>query len=486
MWQTEEDSEARRRGRARPRPGLVVVFSGSAPTLQAHPIDGDGVVLGRELLERRSREDQDDQGAREARERRSREDQDDQGAREARDPLTDDRISRQHARVRAAQGGVAIHDLGSRNGTYIAGERIDGEVWVQAPAVIRAGRTIALVVDDVARFLGGRIDERGESLGPVVGPTLAEAWRRVELAARTGDNLLVTGESGTGKELAARAYHAATGATGELVSVNCAAIPAGVAERLLFGTRRGAYSGADRDADGYLVAADGGTIFLDEIGELELAVQAKLLRVLETREVLPLGAARPRKIDLRVVAATLRDLRDEVAERRFREDLYHRVGRPEVHLMALRERLEDVPRLIARTAASAAPGMPLQPALVEACMLRRWPGNARELIGEIRRAALAARDAGGGELGVDDLDPMAGLVIERRTPPPSALAARATPAPLPDRDTIVRSLLAEGGNVARTARQLGLHRNQLRRFLARHPDLAPSCGDELSEHSEPR
>src|SRR6185436_6552295 len=202
------------------------------------------------------------------------------------------------------------------------------------------------------------------------------------------------------------------------------------------------YSGADRDADGYLVSADRGTFFLDEIGELELAVQAKLLRVLETREVLPLGAARPRKIDLRVVAATLRDLRDEVAERRFREDLYHRVGRPEVHLMPLRERLEDVPRLIARAAASAVPGLALHPALVESCMLRRWPGNARELIGEIRCAALAARDAGAHELGVDDLDPMAGLVLERRTPPPS-LGARATPASLPDRDTIVRSLLAE-------------------------------------------
>jgi transcriptional regulator of acetoin/glycerol metabolism len=470
MWQTEEDSEARRRSRARPRPGLVVVFSGSAPTLQAHAIDGDGVVLGRELLERRSRE---------VLERETREDQDDGREPGARAPVTDDRISRQHARVRAAQGGVAIHDLGSRNGTYVAGERIDGEVWVQAPAVIRAGRTIALVVDDVARFVGAGVHETGPA---VVGPTLAEAWRRVERAAHTGDNLLLTGESGTGKELAARAYHAATGATGELVSVNCAAIPAGVAERLLFGTRRGAYSGADRDADGYLVAADGGTIFLDEIGELELAVQAKLLRVLETREVLPLGAARPRKIELRVVAATLRDLREEVAERRFREDLYHRIGRPEVHLMPLRERLEDVPRLVARTAASAVPGLPLQPALVEACMLRRWPGNARELIGEIRRAALAARDAGASELGVDDLDPMAGLVIERRTPPPPALAARATPAPLPDRDTIARSLLAEGGNVARTARQLGLHRNQLRRFLARHPDLARGEGDD---HGEP-
>jgi transcriptional regulator with GAF, ATPase, and Fis domain len=449
MWQTEEDSEARQPTGARPRPGLVIVWSGAAPLLRGVPIDGDGLVLGRELL-------------------------------------GDDRISRQHARVRLAGGGFVITDLGSRNGTHVAGTRIDGEAWVHAPAVIRTGRTIGLLVADVRPFTGARVELAGPA---VVGPTLADAWRRVERAGRTGDNLLLTGESGTGKELAARAFHAATGAPGELVSVNCAAIPAGVAERLLFGTRRGAYSGADRDADGYLASADRGTIFLDEIGELELAVQAKLLRVLETREVLPLGAARPRKLELRVVAATLRDLREEVAERRFREDLYHRIGRPEVHLMPLRERLEDVPWLIARTANAAVPELAIQPALIESCLLRRWPGNARELIGEIRRAALAARDTGATELGIEDVDPMAGLIIERRTPappmPPPALpmalpappASRATPAALPDRDTIARSLLAERGNVARAARQLGLHRNQLRRFLARHPELAPGNDD---------
>jgi len=439
MWQTEEDSQASRSAAPAARPGLIVVWSGHAPALEAFEIAGDGVVIGRELLER----------------------------------LGDERISRQHARVRAADGGLVVTDLGSRNGTYVGGQRIEGEIWVQAPAVIRTGRTISVLVDDVRRFLGARVGHAGDA---VIGPSVADAWRRIERAARTGDNLLLTGESGTGKELAARAYHAATGATGELVSVNCAAIPAGVAERLLFGTRRGAFSGADHDADGYLVAADRGTLFLDEIGELEPLVQAKLLRALESREVLPLGAAKPRKIALRVVAATLRDLRDEVAERRFRADLYHRIGRPEVHLAPLRERLEDVAWLIAHTVEHAVPGLTVQSSLVESCLLRPWPGNARELIGEIRRAALAARDAGAAELGVDDIEPTAGLRIESRAPrapaEPAEPAARATPAPLPDRDTIARSLAAEGGNVARTARTLGLHRNQLRRFLARHPDLA--------------
>jgi transcriptional regulator of acetoin/glycerol metabolism len=456
MWQTEEDDEARAQTGARPRPGLVIVWSGAAPVLRGFAIGSDGLVLGREMVDPLAR----------SRPLESREPLASCG------PRADDRISRQHAQVRPADGGFVVRDLGSRNGTYVAGRRIDGDAWVHAPAVIRTGRTIGLLVGDVQRFLDARVELDGAA---VVGPTLADAWHRVERAGRTGENLLLTGESGTGKELAARAFHAATGAAGELVSVNCAAIPAGVAERLLFGTRRGAYSGADRDADGYLVSADRGTIFLDEIGELELSVQAKLLRVLETREVLPLGAARPRKLELRVVAATLRDLREEVAERRFREDLYHRVGRPEVHLMPLRERLEDVSHLIARTAHAAVPGLTLQPALVESCLLRRWPGNARELIGEIRRAALSARDAGATELGTGDIDPVAGLIIERKTPTPASMSPaehRAQPAPLPDPDTIARALSAEGGNVARTARQLGLHRNQLRRFLARHPDLA--------------
>jgi len=434
MWQTEEDSQSARQSAAPTRPGLVIVWSGQAPVLHAFEIDGDGVTLGRELL----------------------------------GPLGDDRISRQHARVRAADGGLVVADLGSRNGTYLAGVRIEGEVWVHPPAVIRTGRTIGVLVDDVRPFLGARVELAGDT---VIGPTLAESWRRIERAARTGDNLLVTGESGTGKELAARAFHAASGATGELVSVNCAAIPAGVAERLLFGTRRGAFSGADHDADGYLVTADRGTLFLDEIGELEPLVQAKLLRALESREVLPLGSARPRKIELRVVAATLRDLRHEVAERRFRGDLYHRIGRPEVHLAPLRDRLEDLPSLIARTAERAAPGLAIAPALIETCLLRPWPGNTRELIGEIRRDALAARDAGAAELGPDELEPTAGLRIEGRArrdaTPGVEPAERPTPAALPDRETIARALAAEGGNVARTARALGL-----RRFLTRHADLA--------------
>src|SRR5262249_28340327 len=141
MWQTEEDSQASRQSEPAARPGLIVVWSGHAPVLEAFEITGDGVVLGRELLER----------------------------------LGDDRISRLPGQVRAADGGLVVADLGSRNGTYVGGKRIDGEVWVQTPAVIRTGRTISVLVDDVRRFLGARVERAGDA---VIGPTCADAWQR--------------------------------------------------------------------------------------------------------------------------------------------------------------------------------------------------------------------------------------------------------------------------------------------------------------------
>jgi DNA-binding NtrC family response regulator len=319
----------------------------------------------------------------------------------------------------------------------------------------------------------------------VVGPILRATWASIARAARGGDHLMLTGESGTGKELAARHFHASSSAAGELVAVNCAAIPAGVAERLLFGARKGAYSGADRDADGYIAAADGGTLFLDEIADLDLQVQSKLLRVLETGELLPLGAARPVKVKVKVVTATLKDLKAEVVAGRFRDDLYYRIGRPEVRVPALRQRLEDVPWLVWRAVQQAAPGVTVHSTLVEVCLLRPWPGNVRELLGEVRRAAYAVRDAGKKSVRGEDLDGSAGLILDntqggtaadQRAPATepadrTAASSRKPPAPLPEPEVLAQALRDENGNVTRAARKLGLHRNQVRRFLTRHPEL---------------
>src|SRR5262249_25883004 len=155
-----------------------------------------------------------------------------------------------------------------------------------------------------------------------------------------------------------------------------------IAERLLFGAKRGAFSGADADADGYLQAADGGTLFLDEIAELGLAVQAKLLRVLENKEVLPVGATRARPIALRLCSATHKGLRAQVEAGRLREDLFFRIATPQVSVPPLRQRLEEIPWLLQVAAQSVAPNLKLSASLVETCLLRSWPGNVRELLAE--------------------------------------------------------------------------------------------------------
>jgi DNA-binding NtrC family response regulator len=456
MWQTAQDSEAQERSVEPPVPGVLLVFHGAQPMLRALPIPAGGLVLGRELF----------------------------GA-----DCADDRLSRQHARVRVVRGQFTVTDLGSRNGTYVDRTAVSGEREVAPPAVLRTGRTVGVLLPDLRRFAGARVELREDGAGvAIVGPTLAAAWAQAERAARGGDSLLVTGESGTGKELAARAFHRAAGARGELIAVNCAAIPAGVAERLLFGARRGAYSGADKDADGYLTAAEGGTIFLDEIGELELAVQAKLLRALDAREILPVGASRPQRIDVRVVAATLRDLSAEVAAGRFRDDLYFRVGQPQVELPPLRHRPDDLAYLVAAVVERTAPGLAVHPSLIEACLLHRWPGNVRELVGQVRRAAFAAAEEG--QRDVRDVQGLRDLPGDARPPRPGEPRdePRDEPrpvAPLPPHPEIASALRAERGNISRAARALGLHRNQLRRYLAKHPQLAAEVGAAADSEGDP-
>jgi transcriptional regulator with PAS, ATPase and Fis domain len=274
----------------------------------------------------------------------------------------------------------------------------------------------------------------------------------------------MTGDTGTGKELAARRFHSTSERKGgPFVAVNCAAVPAAIAERLFFGAKKGAYSGADQDAEGYVLAANEGTLFLDEIGELDLDVQAKLLRALETREVMPLGAARPKVVSFGLVSATHEDLRQRVADGKFRDDLYFRIGRPAVALPPLRERKEEIPWLIARVAErEKAP--PLQVSLIEAALLRPWPGNVRELLVEIKSAIAAAAREGAG-VRASHLPPNAGMSVG---PAPSSSAAADEPSWRGlTRDKVAAVLQAEHGNVSATARALGIHRTQLRRLLER-------------------
>jgi DNA-binding NtrC family response regulator len=277
--------------------------------------------------------------------------------------------------------------------------------------------------------------------------------------------VLITGESGTGKELAARAFHSAgPQASGPFVAVNCAAIPEGLAERLLFGARRGAYSGATHDTEGYVQAAHGGTLFLDEVAELDAAVQAKLLRTIETQQVLELGAVAPKPVRIRVCSAT-HDLRARVKAGRFRDDLYYRIGQPEIQLPPLRERREEIPWHLAECVKVVDPQSPLSidVSFVVECLQRPWPGNVRELLGEGRRAAARALDEGRRSVEARDLDPRAGKGVihprsEPEPPPPDG----------PPEDEIAEALRLERGNVSRAARRLGIHRNRVRRWLDKY------------------
>jgi transcriptional regulator with PAS, ATPase and Fis domain len=424
-------------------PGLLLVFCGGTPRCDAIPIPpSDELVLGRDFM-----------------------------AREFPD-LPDGHMSRQHTAVRFADGAFAVRDLGSRNGTYVDAARIEGAT--AAGIVLRLGESLFLFCADLRPFRSGTVLVENQL---VVGPTLRQRLKQVSLAAEHSPVLHMSGETGAGKELAARHFHESSARRDQpFVAVNCAAIPAGLAERLLFGAKKGAYSGADADVAGYVQAADGGTLFLDEVGELDPLVQAKLLRVLETREVLPLGASKPRAVDFGLVSATHADLRNRIVDGKFREDLYFRIGRPMVAIPPLRERREEIPHLIVH-ALDEVDHAVAHYSLVETVLGRRWPGNVRELLAELRSAALVARAKNSNVVRAAHLGANAGTLLHQ----PAAAAPRDSEdaeAPVPawrgiTRKRIEHALVRECGNISAAARALGIHRNQLRRLMARFGVEAP-------------
>jgi transcriptional regulator with PAS, ATPase and Fis domain len=323
---------------------------------------------------------------------------------------------------------------------------------------VRAGDTV------IALVANGRGHPTANA-EPVVGPELHAAYAQIRAHA-VDDTMLIHGESGSGKELAARLYHASgPRSRGPFVAINCATIPEGVAERLLFGARKGAFSGAV-DAPGHFQAANGGTLFLDEIAELPLSVQAKLLRVIESREVIPVGSSSGAPVALGIVAASHCDLRAAVAERRFREDLYYRIASSTIYLPPLRARKVDIARFVERELTAFDPAYQPHARLVEACCTRAWPGNVRELRSAVRYAAINAQISGRRVVRVEDLAPTAGLPIGDAPALP-----RKVPCVVPtslDRGTIVTALAAANHVVSVAARNLGLHRTQLYRLLDRH------------------
>jgi Nif-specific regulatory protein len=319
-----------------------------------------------------------------------------------------------------------------------------------------------------------------ERFGEMVGtaPTMSAVFRLMESAAASTITVLLEGETGTGKELVARGIHEASArATQPFVAVNCAALPETLLESELFGHRKGAFTGATQDQRGLFEAASGGTIFLDEIGEMPLGMQAKLLRVLQDGEVTPVGERSPRKVDVRVISATNRDLVGEVARRTFRDDLYYRVGAFPIRLPPLRDRREDVAPLVKNFLAAAAERAGkrvagIAPDALERLAAYAWPGNVRELQNEIERAVVLALD--GAAIGVEHLS---GKVTGAASKVADAAPAGSTPAePGASRDLrdartefevqFIRKVLGEHqGNVSRAARALGISRVALQKKM---------------------
>jgi transcriptional regulator with GAF, ATPase, and Fis domain len=403
----------------------------------------------------------------------------------------DARMSREHVEIQWHDGEWTIRDCGSRNGTFVDGVALERPHVGAAPRVIRAGQTVLLPVDDgMATAMARKVQQAAQ----VVGVRLQGALADLARAAEAGANALILGESGSGKELAAASFHASgPNRKGPLVAVNCATIPLGLAESLLFGARRGAFSGASADSDGYIRAADGGVLFLDEVGELELDVQAKLLRVLGTCEVTPLGATRASKVNVRYCFATHRDLRARVEERKFRADLYYRLAQPAIALPPLRDRLEEIPWHLAAEISAVDATLSISAELVEACMLRPWPGNIRELRAEARRMAFAARTTRSRVLRPAGLSPLAGAALVAShvapapapsvPPPPAVTPAPPAPAPADRREPVTRERIEEAfrlhGGPTAVAQALGIHRSHLHRLMKQLGVVRPEGnGDE--------
>ncbi|MBP2448321.1 sigma-54-dependent transcriptional regulator [Rhizobium leguminosarum] len=320
-----------------------------------------------------------------------------------------------------------------------------------------------------------RIIHRSDS--PLIGAiTLAKR------AARYDVSVLITGASGTGKELLARAIHQESArAEKPFVVENCGALPDDLLESELFGCKKGAYTGAYQDRIGLFELADSGTIFLDEIGETSPAFQVKLLRVLQEGEIRPLGAQRPRKVNVRVISATNRDLLAEVAAGRFRRDLYYRLAAFPIHMPALRDRIGDIPAIAARMLTHINQSFNRQvsgfhPRTLDLMIAYGWPGNVRELHNEIQRMTVLSD--GNAPLVPDLLSPAI-----RNGEPPIPDAGTSGPRQLKDivaaieKAAIETSLARHGGNISRTADELGLSRVGLRSKIERY-DLRRYGDDE--------
>jgi transcriptional regulator of acetoin/glycerol metabolism len=376
----------------------------------------------------------------------------------------DFQVSRQHLAIRKSPKGWQLVDLGSKNGTAVNGEQVNTALLADGDIIEAGGAMMMFLQDDGMRSDAGD-RELVAAAGPVSFQTLSLELegriQQIQKIAPVDVPVLVRGETGTGKELMARTIHDVSGRRGPFVPVNCGALPRDLVESELFGHRRGAFSGATADREGLVRHAHQGTLFLDEIAELPPDSQIALLRVLQEGEVRPVGATDAVKVDVRVVAATHQDLKQRLADGRFRSDLYGRIAGFEILLPPLRDRREDLGMLIARilpTATADPTRITLSKSAARTLFRYDWPQNIRELENAMR-AAVGLCDAG--EIRPEHL-PRA--IREHHLPPPGAeLSAKDRAL----REQLIALLRESGGNVSAVGRALQRAPVQIRRWCNR-------------------
>ncbi|MGE3767652.1 MAG: sigma 54-interacting transcriptional regulator [Kofleriaceae bacterium] len=379
--------------------------------------------------------------------------------------LTDRTVSRKHFIVEREDDEVIVSDAGSTNGVKIAGLRID-RAAIGFGAEIRLGHTVLKFVPD-EEFVEPEASA-SSSFGSIVGADLRmrQMFTLLEEIAPKDATVLIEGETGTGKELIAEEIHAhSPRRKGPFVVLDCGSVPKDLVASILFGHTKGAFTNAINDREGVFAAAHGGTVFLDEIGELELELQPALLRALDKRTVCKLGSTTHQKFDARVIAATNRDLRAEIAQKRFREDLYYRLAVIRVAVPPLRERGSDIPRLVEYFASQNAPGITIRPQDMQRLVEHSWPGNVRELRNAMERACLLARD------GAINLD--GAISTERGVAPATRIdlpfkVAKNQIVDAFERDYIDALMQRHQNNLSAASREAQIDRKHLRELMHKH------------------
>ena len=401
--------------------------------------------------------------------------------------LHDDTVSREHCEIESQIDGVRVCDRGSRNGVFIAGARIFDAVLV-GPQVLVLGATklSILPLQETVERLQSSTDRFGDFLGSSA--RARELFADLERIAPTEMTLLIEGETGTGKDVVAESVHRASPRSeGPFVVFDCGAVAASLAEADLFGHERGAFTGAVSARAGVFEAARGGTVFLDEIGELPKDLQPKLLRVLEKREVRRLGSTRAIPLDVRIIAATNRNLQREVQTGSFRQDLYFRLAAAHVHLPPLRERMSDLPLLVDHLLSLESPprqASEVRPEVWQLLSAHHWPGNVRELRNAVQRLLVTpSRPFGPSSSAAQDLAVQA--VVELR---PLRLARREASDAF-ERAYMAALLAKTNGRVGAAARVAEVSRQMLNKLMRKHAigsaaadpdDEEPGSPDDLS------